>query len=432
MVGRITGADSKHLVVVETFSSRFFKNWYDDDMVSEINTKNDHIVFFESPIDFQQPRPKMQESQWYPSDDDCIVVPVFHLLPPPPRSYSSGKGHFVNTPFFVYLTPEQASSAKAIYLAVAQQYARVSTIGGAIIDTAMQDVNPDDETQVWGNPQVAPENRSLPPPAMLALAVQLSTVQRRNRVWPENSEEFPRHSLNMIEDREDVPEGEPKPLLVRNGDILAAHWSDEGHDMFFGKDDQNQDRSRWEVYNMIEDPEIADARGQPRKPKHITIDDCLQEFTKEERLGEFDTWYCPACKDHKQASKAVELWKVPDVLVFALKRFSSSRWSRDKIDDFVDFPIEGFDLSPYVQGDKVEHALRTEENGGQEPERESLIYDLYAVDNHYGGLGGGHYTAYAKNIENGKWYNFDDVRIHLCVPCCVLLISCRNSRTCLK
>ena len=36
------------------------------------------------------------------------------------------------------------------------------------------------------------------------------------------------------------------------------------------------------------------------------------------------------------------------------------------------------------------------------------IYDLYAVDNHYGGLGGGHYTAYAKNPLNGQWYHFDD------------------------
>jgi len=34
------------------------------------------------------------------------------------------------------------------------------------------------------------------------------------------------------------------------------------------------------------------------------------------------------------------------------------------------------------------------------------IYDLYAVSNHYGGLGGGHYTAYAKN--NDKWYDFND------------------------
>ncbi|OBZ73858.1 putative ubiquitin carboxyl-terminal hydrolase 12 [Grifola frondosa] len=39
---------------------------------------------------------------------------------------------------------------------------------------------------------------------------------------------------------------------------------------------------------------------------------------------------------------------------------------------------------------------------------EPLIYDLYAVDEHLGGLGGGHYRAYAQNHMNGKWYHFDD------------------------
>jgi ubiquitin carboxyl-terminal hydrolase 4/11/15 len=29
-----------------------------------------------------------------------------------------------------------------------------------------------------------------------------------------------------------------------------------------------------------------------------------------------------------------------------------------------------------------------------------------------GGLGGGHYTAYAKNILNEKWYLFDDSSVH--------------------
>ena len=30
-------------------------------------------------------------------------------------------------------------------------------------------------------------------------------------------------------------------------------------------------------------------------------------------------------------------------------------------------------------------------------------YDLFAVSNHYGSLGGGHYTAYAKNPVHKKW-----------------------------
>lgn len=30
-------------------------------------------------------------------------------------------------------------------------------------------------------------------------------------------------------------------------------------------------------------------------------------------------------------------------------------------------------------------------------ENSEPVYELYAVSNHYGSLGGGHYTAYAKN-----------------------------------
>jgi len=37
-----------------------------------------------------------------------------------------------------------------------------------------------------------------------------------------------------------------------------------------------------------------------------------------------------------------------------------------------------------------------------------LIYDLYAVSNHYGNMGFGHYTAYAKNWIQDSWFDFDD------------------------
>jgi len=38
--------------------------------------------------------------------------------------------------------------------------------------------------------------------------------------------------------------------------------------------------------------------------------------------------------------------------------------------------------------------------------------NLYSISqNHYGSLGGGHYTAYAKNHRNGKWYGFDDSHV---------------------
>ena len=30
------------------------------------------------------------------------------------------------------------------------------------------------------------------------------------------------------------------------------------------------------------------------------------------------------------------------------------------------------------------------------------------MSNHFGGVGGGHYTAFGRNPLNGQWYDFDD------------------------
>lgn len=37
-----------------------------------------------------------------------------------------------------------------------------------------------------------------------------------------------------------------------------------------------------------------------------------------------------------------------------------------------------------------------------------MTYDLMAVTNHYGSLSFGHYTAYAKSVETGIWYDYND------------------------
>ena len=40
------------------------------------------------------------------------------------------------------------------------------------------------------------------------------------------------------------------------------------------------------------------------------------------------------------------------------------------------------------------------------PFKDNSIYDLYAVSQHIGNYGGGHYTAACKNYD--KWYLFND------------------------
>jgi ubiquitin carboxyl-terminal hydrolase 4/11/15 len=68
---------------------------------------------------------------------------------------------------------------------------------------------------------------------------------------------------------------------------------------------------------------------------------------------------------------------------------------RDRINTLVDFPLEGLDLSEWCIDPSS---------------KEDAVYDCYGISNHMGGMGGGHYTAYAKNLWDDKWYHLDDSR----------------------
>lgn len=131
--------------------------------------------------------------------------------------------------------------------------------------------------------------------------------------------------------------------------------------------------------------------------KNTDLDDCLNAFAKEEVLAASEAWYCGSCKKHQCASKKMDLWKLPDVLVIHLKRFSYNSVYRDKIDTFVQYPTtDELDLRRWVVN---------------EEERKRSVYQLYAVSNHRGSLSGGHYTAYSRNTADGRWYLLDDSRV---------------------
>ncbi|CAI5734295.1 unnamed protein product [Hyaloperonospora brassicae] len=140
---------------------------------------------------------------------------------------------------------------------------------------------------------------------------------------------------------------------------------------------------------------------EPRLHEGISLDDCFQNFVKLETLDQANLWYCSKCKEHRQAHKTMEMWRLPDVLVLSLKRFEyRNEVLRDKLDVFVDFPLEGLDMSRYCLE--------------KSSDKDHLSYDLFAVSNHYGSMGFGHYTAFAKSWKDGEgelypgWYSFDD------------------------
>jgi len=76
----------------------------------------------------------------------------------------------------------------------------------------------------------------------------------------------------------------------------------------------------------------------------VGLQDCINGFTTTERLGADDPWYCPRCKKHQQATKKFDIWSLPKVLIIHLKRFSYSRFWRDKLDTLVHFPLTEFNM----------------------------------------------------------------------------------------
>jgi ubiquitin carboxyl-terminal hydrolase 4/11 len=195
-----------------------------------------------------------------------------------------------------------------------------------------------------------------------------------------------------------TPPADEEGWLVRPGESIVLDWNDDAYDALFEGSEHGSDQMRgigtWKHIDTWPDEELAAKRAQrqARRKNGVTLGECLDEFGKMETLSENNSWYCPRCKDHRQAHKKFELWKVPDILVMHLKRFSSNRNFRDKLELHVEYPVEGLDLS--------ERVIVNDEG-------KSMVYDLIAVDNHYGGLGGGHYTAVAQNFFNKAWYDYN-------------------------
>ena len=165
---------------------------------------------------------------------------------------------------------------------------------------------------------------------------------------------------------------------------------------------------------VIEHESVTTLQNQDSLPFKATLADCLECFCQQEQLDESDTWYCSKCKDHVRAVKKLDLWHLPPVLVIHLKRFSYSRYSRDKLDTHIDFPLQQLDLSSFIP--RYAHVTPKKvklSNAGEGAsiKHEDPVYDLYAVSNHFGGMGGGHYTAFCQMPDDQCWYDFDDSHV---------------------
>ncbi|KAG2011841.1 ubiquitin-specific protease [Coprinopsis cinerea AmutBmut pab1-1] len=453
VLGRWVGAIPENLLMLEIFQHKFYKLLDDSLPVNEMS-ETDVIVCFELPCNARMNRTYKKK------EDDPFILPLFLCDAKPTATrgftYRSGPSLF-GYPAIVVVDRGQATTVDAIYDAVITRLQRWTKNARDLYD--------------WEVSSEPISEVSIPVPGFppLETVTEITpTAEGEVVVQPSAEESVIVDEKNMVVDEEapsddvELEVGTPRPyrtkkdvftlkiytnqkeygagygtysrteewatwehrladqetgidpFLIRQDDALYAEFDENMKAYYFG--DSKLENARWDEREWEEfvHPELAanQKADSLKQRRGITLQDCLEEFVKEEQLGEDDLWYCPSCKKHQQATKKFDLWKAPDILVVHLKRFSNNRILRDKIDTFVDFPVEGLDL-----GDKVGEravATRLKEQGVELEELktvnldEPLVYDLFAVDEHMGGLGGGHYRAYASNHLTGKWYHFDD------------------------
>lgn len=124
----------------------------------------------------------------------------------------------------------------------------------------------------------------------------------------------------------------------------------------------------------------------------FTLKNCLEYSMAPETLDLDNEWYCSSCKAPVGALKTLQLYRLPKILIFHFIRFKNRGIRSQKINDFIQYPTKGLNLAGLVPG------------------KAPGIYDLFAVCNHFGGIRGGHYTAFVE-VE-GKWYHMDDANVN--------------------
>jgi ubiquitin carboxyl-terminal hydrolase 4/11/15 len=128
----------------------------------------------------------------------------------------------------------------------------------------------------------------------------------------------------------------------------------------------------------------------------MDLDACLKCLSDPTILDETDEWFCPHCRKPVRATAQLDLWSVPDIVIFHLKRFVQRETGFKKVSTKIEFPEE-VDLAPYVRGP-------------QKNDRQS--YKLYASIHHTGSMIGGHYTASVLMKPDLKFWTFNDETVY--------------------
>ncbi|KAK9682897.1 hypothetical protein RND81_10G105000 [Saponaria officinalis] len=142
-----------------------------------------------------------------------------------------------------------------------------------------------------------------------------------------------------------------------------------------------------------------------------TLSNCLDHFTRSEKLGADQKLHCENCHERRESLKQMSFKELPLVLCFHIKRFEHShvRKMSRKIDQYLQFPFL-LDMSPYLSSTIVRSRHGNRMVPVEDEEIDTLSeYEIFAVVTHLGMLESGHYVTFLR-LHN-QWYKCDDAWI---------------------
>jgi ubiquitin carboxyl-terminal hydrolase 8 len=150
--------------------------------------------------------------------------------------------------------------------------------------------------------------------------------------------------------------------------------------------------------------------------RRLTLDDCLHSFCATERLDPSERAKCDQCNERKDSTKQLTITRAPQFLVIHFKRFKTTRNGTRKIDAPIHFPLENFDLAPFMlpPPSSSESEIIARDYGAEYVRPDASMvppytYSAYAVIRHLGDtIERGHYKCLVRDLGRGTWKCFND------------------------
>lgn len=142
--------------------------------------------------------------------------------------------------------------------------------------------------------------------------------------------------------------------------------------------------------------------------KTIALETCLSRFFSPEKMSGDNQYECNTCRTKTNSIKRMYMKLSSRVhLCLHLKRFNQSYDGRGRKNNrHVTFPLRNLDVKPYI--------LSSTNATDATDATNTCLYDLVGLIRHQGfGVRSGHYVAYVKSKDDGKWYKCNDSQVAL-------------------